>query len=59
LRLSSPFVVAEGIDFTDPRLRRRIMRAANRIAARGSIRPGRDLPEAIADMSTSRPSTGN
>jgi hypothetical protein len=59
LRLSSPFVVAEGIDFTDPRLRRRIMRAAKRIAARGSIRRDRNLPEAIADMSTSRPSTGN
>jgi hypothetical protein len=31
LRLSSPFVVAEGMDFRDERLRRRIRRAAKRI----------------------------
>ena len=36
LRLSSPFVIAEGIDFTDQALRRRIDRAAKRIAARAS-----------------------
>jgi hypothetical protein len=36
LRLSSPFVTAEGVDFTDQDLRRRIWRAAKRIAARVS-----------------------
>jgi hypothetical protein len=35
LRLSSPFVIADGADFTDPDLRRRIRRAARRIAERG------------------------
>ncbi len=35
LRLSSPFVVAEGVDFTDPLLRLRIRRAAKRVAERG------------------------
>jgi hypothetical protein len=34
LHLSSPFVVAEGVDFGDQNLRRRIRRAAKRIAAR-------------------------
>ena len=34
LRLSSPFVTAEGIDFTAPAARRRIRRAAKRVAAR-------------------------
>jgi len=34
LRLSSPFVIAEGMDFTDPALRRRIRRAAKRLVAR-------------------------
>jgi hypothetical protein len=38
LRLSSPFVTAEGIDFTDDTLRRRIARAAKRIATRASMR---------------------
>jgi hypothetical protein len=36
LRLSSPFVTAEGVDFADQTLRRRIRRAAKRIAAGGS-----------------------
>jgi hypothetical protein len=36
LRLSSPFTTAEGVDFTDQTLRRRIRRAAKRIVARGS-----------------------
>jgi hypothetical protein len=36
LRLSSPFVTAEGVDFRDQTLRRRIRRAAKRIAARAS-----------------------
>jgi hypothetical protein len=36
LRLSSPFVTAEGVDFRDEGLRRRIRRAAKRITARGS-----------------------
>ena len=34
LRLSSPFVTADGVDFTGQDLRRRIRRAAKRIAAR-------------------------
>jgi hypothetical protein len=34
LRLSSPFVLAEGIDLEDEALRRRIWRAAKRIAVR-------------------------
>lgn len=34
LRLSSPFVVARGVDFKDEVLRRRIRRAARRIASR-------------------------
>lgn len=34
LRLSSPFVLAEGIDFGSPELRRRIWRAAKRMARR-------------------------
>ena len=36
LRLSSPFVTAEGVDFGDQTLRRRISRAAKRIASRAS-----------------------
>jgi hypothetical protein len=36
LRLSSPFVTAEGVDFGDQTLRRRIRRAAKRIVARAS-----------------------
>lgn len=39
LRLSSPFVVAEGIDFGDEDLRRRIWKAAKRVARRAT---GRD-----------------
>ena len=38
LRLSSPFVTAEGVDFGNPILRRRIRRAAKRIAARAARR---------------------
>jgi hypothetical protein len=34
LRLSSPFVLAEGIDFTQEALRRRIGQSAKRLAAR-------------------------
>ena len=34
LRLSSPFVTAEGVDFGDQALRRRIRRAAKRLVAR-------------------------
>ena len=41
LRLSSPFVTAEELDFTDQALRRRIRRAAGRIAMRAS-RPARE-----------------
>lgn len=36
LRLSSPFVTADGVDFTNHTLRRRIRRAAKRIVARAS-----------------------
>jgi phosphoglycolate phosphatase len=36
LRLSSPFKLAEGVDFTDTAFRRRIWRAARRIAVRGA-----------------------
>lgn len=36
LRLSSPFMTAEGVDFGDETLRRRIRRAAKRIATRAS-----------------------
>src|SRR5258707_6067931 len=39
LRLSSPFVTAEGVDLTDQTLRRPITRAAKRIVARGSRSP--------------------
>lgn len=35
LRISSPFVLAEGVDFTDYDLRLRIRRAAKRVAERG------------------------
>lgn len=46
LRLSSPFVIAEGIDFTDEALRRRIWKAAKRIASSGE--PGLVKPVAAA-----------
>jgi hypothetical protein len=36
LRLSSPFVIAEGIDFSDVALRRRIWRAAKRLAVKST-----------------------
>jgi hypothetical protein len=42
LRLSSPFVTAEGVDFGDQTLRRRIRRAAKRIVARASRHAGDD-----------------
>jgi hypothetical protein len=35
LRISSPFVLAEGVDFSDYDLRLRIRRAAKRVAERG------------------------
>ena len=40
LRLSSPFVTAEGVDFRDRKLRLRIRRAAKRIVARIARRAG-------------------
>jgi hypothetical protein len=46
LRLSSPFVIAEGIDFTNEELRRRIWRAAKRIASGGAS--ARHPPSAAA-----------
>jgi hypothetical protein len=48
LRLSSPFVLAEGIDFGDVTLRRRIWRAAKRVAARSTNRETADLPRIVA-----------
>ena len=36
LRLSSPFMTAEGVDFGEQSLRRRVRRAAKRIVARSS-----------------------
>lgn len=36
LRLSSPFVIADGIDVSDVALRRRIWQAAKRLAAKSS-----------------------
>jgi hypothetical protein len=41
LRISSPFVLAEGVDFTDYDLRLRIRRAARRVAERGLARKTR------------------
>jgi hypothetical protein len=38
LRISSPFLVADGVDFTDYDLRLRIRRAARRVAERGLAR---------------------
>lgn len=46
LRLSSPLVVAEGIDFTDEGLRRRIRRAAKRVVERGMVRVQSDVGSA-------------
>jgi len=37
LRLSSPFVLADGVDFEEEALRRRIWRAAKRIANRSIV----------------------
>jgi hypothetical protein len=41
LRSSSPFVLAEGVDFTDYDLRLRIQRAARRVVERGLARRSR------------------
>jgi hypothetical protein len=38
LRLSSPFVIADGIDFSDIALRRRIWQAAKRLAVKSAVR---------------------
>ena len=40
LRLSSPFVIADGIDFGDPAIRRRIWASARRLAIRAGSRDG-------------------
>ncbi|RTL52324.1 MAG: hypothetical protein EKK40_07980 [Bradyrhizobiaceae bacterium] len=48
LRLSSPFVLAEGIDFGDAALRRRIWKAAKRVAQRSVIHEPAELPRMIA-----------
>jgi hypothetical protein len=48
LRLSSPFVVADGIDSEDEALRRRIWRAAKRVAVRSTTRRHADLPRISA-----------
>jgi len=50
LRLSSPFVIAEGVDFTDLALRRKIMRAAKRIAGRTSMRGNHRIATAPASL---------
>jgi hypothetical protein len=50
LRLSSPLVTAEGVDFGDQTLRRRIRRAAKRIAARASRRPAGGHSQGIRPM---------
>ena len=47
LRISSPFVLAEGVDFTDYELRLRIRRAARRIAERGLASKTRRSPMAV------------
>jgi hypothetical protein len=49
LRLSSPFVTAEGVNFEDQTLRRRIRRAAKRIVARAS-RPAGGHSQGIRSM---------
>lgn len=48
LRLSSPFVLAEGVNFSDDTLRRRIWKAAKRIAHRASIDQSAQLPQMAA-----------
>jgi hypothetical protein len=48
LRQSSPFVTAEGVDFTDQNLRRRIRRAAKRIAVRGRAGNGESVGSVAA-----------
>jgi len=48
LRLSSPFVLAEGIDFGDTALRRRIWKAAKRVAQRSAIHGPAELPRMVA-----------
>jgi hypothetical protein len=47
LRISSPFVLAEGIDFTNYDLRLRIRRAAKRTVERGLARRRRQPPIAV------------
>jgi hypothetical protein len=46
LRLSSPFLLVAGIDFTNYNFRLRIRRAARRVVQRGLTREGR-LPDAV------------
>jgi hypothetical protein len=46
LRLSSPFILAEGIDFSDTALRRRIWRAAKRVAQASPT--SAELPRMVA-----------
>ncbi|OAF04299.1 hypothetical protein AYJ54_24230 [Bradyrhizobium centrolobii] len=48
LRLSSPFVLAEGVNFEDHALRRRIWKAAKRIAERSVIHQTVELPRIAA-----------
>jgi hypothetical protein len=61
LRLSSPFVLAKGIDFEDEALRRRVWRAAKRIAVRSmtgdhshyrddGLTPERSLVRTVEDL---------
>lgn len=48
LRLSSPFILAEGANFSDDTLRRRIWKAAKRIAQRAAIRQSAQPPQIAA-----------
>jgi len=48
LRLSSPFVLAEGIDFGNTALRRRIWRAAKRVAQASASPAFAELPRMVA-----------
>jgi hypothetical protein len=48
LRLSSPFVLAEGVDFEDIALRRRIWKAAKRVARRSVTGARADAARLVA-----------
>jgi hypothetical protein len=54
LRLSSPFVLADGIDFEEEALRHRIWRAAKRIAGRSTVGNQTGRPRMIPEKSRVR-----